>query len=338
MLAVAGLTLSLSCRAQEFNCQDTDDCGADGQCQPSGYCSFPDNECPSGQRYGDLAGAGLAGECVNPTAGTDSMTTTSDVSTATATTTATTTTTATGSTSTGVDDDSTSTGAAASTSTGDVSDTSTGDPGEPYSFFDDFDRTDSDDIGNGWVEDNPPVFSLFGGEVVIDELASLSYERNLVYRPLSESIADVEAVAAVRFNSELQSGTPQVFARVQPDVRSREGASAYLCFYTNSGYVQLRRNNVAVETDLAQSGMPVPYNLGDEYRLRLRVEGADPVQLLCALDVLMGERWSELASVMTTDDDAEALVEAGSVGFSTNVGTQPYRYDDFYVVDVSSDP
>ncbi len=41
--------------------------GAVGTCQPNGYCSFPDAECPSGQRYGELAGGGFAGLCVEET-------------------------------------------------------------------------------------------------------------------------------------------------------------------------------------------------------------------------------------------------------------------------------
>ena len=49
-----------------FNCQDSEDCSSSGQCEPSGFCSFPDSECPSGRRYGDLAGVGLANECVIP--------------------------------------------------------------------------------------------------------------------------------------------------------------------------------------------------------------------------------------------------------------------------------
>lgn len=44
--------------------------GAFGMCQANGYCSFPDAECPSGQRYGELAGGGFAGLCVEDEAGT----------------------------------------------------------------------------------------------------------------------------------------------------------------------------------------------------------------------------------------------------------------------------
>ncbi len=40
---------------------------ASGTCEPNGYCSFDDPECASGRRYGELAGGGLAGLCVNDT-------------------------------------------------------------------------------------------------------------------------------------------------------------------------------------------------------------------------------------------------------------------------------
>jgi hypothetical protein len=38
--------------------------GRPGVCQASGYCSFEDGDCDSGQRYGDLAPKSLAGTCV----------------------------------------------------------------------------------------------------------------------------------------------------------------------------------------------------------------------------------------------------------------------------------
>ena len=47
-------------------CNDAGDCvgaGVDGVCQPDGFCSFPDGECPSGQRYGAHSGS-VSGECV----------------------------------------------------------------------------------------------------------------------------------------------------------------------------------------------------------------------------------------------------------------------------------
>ena len=49
-----------------FTCQDDAQCGAGGTCQPTGGCSFPADDCDSGERYGDYAPNGLAGQCVSP--------------------------------------------------------------------------------------------------------------------------------------------------------------------------------------------------------------------------------------------------------------------------------
>ena len=67
-----------------FSCQEDSQCEQNGQagiCQPAtGFCSFPSDDCDSGQQYGDLAPDGLAGTCVPATNETDSpaSTTTSD--------------------------------------------------------------------------------------------------------------------------------------------------------------------------------------------------------------------------------------------------------------------
>ncbi len=61
--------------APQFNCSGSNQCVAAGEtgiCQPTGFCSFPDERCPSKQRYGTYGGA-LGGSCVPPgSTGTDS--------------------------------------------------------------------------------------------------------------------------------------------------------------------------------------------------------------------------------------------------------------------------
>lgn len=47
-----------------YTCAIDPDCG-DGFCEVGGLCSVTDGECPSGRRYGDLAGAS-SGTCVDP--------------------------------------------------------------------------------------------------------------------------------------------------------------------------------------------------------------------------------------------------------------------------------
>lgn len=60
-----GLGLGLGCAsADTFVCSLPHQCGPGGTCESSGYCSFPDPDCSSGQRYGDHASAELAGTCV----------------------------------------------------------------------------------------------------------------------------------------------------------------------------------------------------------------------------------------------------------------------------------
>lgn len=66
---LAVLSLAGCNRSSEFLCtqdaQCTDGTNA-GVCQSTGYCSFPDVACASGQRYGDRAPPELAGRCLPP--------------------------------------------------------------------------------------------------------------------------------------------------------------------------------------------------------------------------------------------------------------------------------
>ena len=65
---VLGMMLG-GCPGGAFLCSDDSQCEG-GQCEASGYCSFPDEACLSGQRYGEHSPTGLAGECVEFDGGT----------------------------------------------------------------------------------------------------------------------------------------------------------------------------------------------------------------------------------------------------------------------------
>ncbi len=62
------LALPAGCAGERvFECSDDDQCvlgGVAGRCEPSGYCSLPDGECPDGFRYVEEAPDALAGRCV----------------------------------------------------------------------------------------------------------------------------------------------------------------------------------------------------------------------------------------------------------------------------------
>jgi hypothetical protein len=62
-----------------FACSDDEQCrsgAVDGACQANGYCSFPDESCATGHRFGDAAPDGVANTCVEPVEDTGTTTTT----------------------------------------------------------------------------------------------------------------------------------------------------------------------------------------------------------------------------------------------------------------------
>jgi hypothetical protein len=70
LLGVAAAPSFFACGESKFVCLADEQCSHDagaGVCQPNGFCSFPDETCASGQRYGEHAGRGLAGSCVSQT-------------------------------------------------------------------------------------------------------------------------------------------------------------------------------------------------------------------------------------------------------------------------------
>ncbi len=74
--------------AGSFACVDDTSCGDGGQCEATGFCSFADEACPSGRRYGEHASESLAGKCVDEPVAGDSSGSATDASTSLTTTTA----------------------------------------------------------------------------------------------------------------------------------------------------------------------------------------------------------------------------------------------------------
>ncbi|MCX4241912.1 LamG domain-containing protein [Paraliomyxa miuraensis] len=74
-----GTAAVLACNSSAFTCADDSECSG-GVCQPTGACSFPDDSCPSGQRYGEHAAGDLAGTCVEVEQTEGTMSSTSSTS------------------------------------------------------------------------------------------------------------------------------------------------------------------------------------------------------------------------------------------------------------------
>lgn len=72
---LVAVALAGCAKAEAFECAGDQQCvdgPKAGVCEPSGFCSFPDGTCPEGKRYGEWAGEGLGGSCVEggaPTTG-----------------------------------------------------------------------------------------------------------------------------------------------------------------------------------------------------------------------------------------------------------------------------
>jgi len=74
---IAALAAALPGCHSTFLCETNQQCNSDdGQCEASGYCSFDDDGCGSGRRYGSFAPEAIAGTCVpvEPPAGTTGST------------------------------------------------------------------------------------------------------------------------------------------------------------------------------------------------------------------------------------------------------------------------
>jgi hypothetical protein len=73
-VAVACAGASACTETNVFTCMQDGQCGAEGSvCQADGWCSFVDEACPSGFRYGEHAGDGLGGACVPGADGSTGM-------------------------------------------------------------------------------------------------------------------------------------------------------------------------------------------------------------------------------------------------------------------------
>jgi len=344
--AMLGAAAVHGCGSGVFACQDDAQCengGVAGTCEPTGGCSFPDDSCASGRRYGDHAPDGLAGQCASDDVatldtggGSESLSTTDSVSitltsleesdgsgseSADATTVA-------------VTASDTSTGSSATTGddTSMGSSESTGGPaGE---FFDPFDRPNDEDLGNGWIEKTPGAFRLVDEQVELQSTNGQDFRNNLFYRPLAESLLDVEAAMVVNFLTDDPFGYPQLHMRVQAgDVDEPGSLTSYAVFVDSADVTapQLTVNRIAGPGFGPAESVAIDPNPVDaeRYRLRGRVTGTDPVIVEGFFEVQIDGAWEVRAQAMLVDDADARIVTAGTVGGSGHLELQHFALDDF---------
>jgi hypothetical protein len=318
--------------------------GVAGTCEPTGGCSFPDDSCGSGRRYGAHAPDGLAGTCASAEVATVTTEDVSDSLSASASVTVTLT--SLGSSDSGSADSTTmavSASAGSETSTGLVSTsgstsdeggTSESTGGSVAEFFDPFDRPNGPDLGNGWIEKTPGAFRILDEQVEFDTVNGEDFRDNLFYRPLAESLLDVEASVVVDFVADDPFGFPQLHTRVQADdVATLGSLTSYVVFVDSDDPLdpRLTVNRIAggaFGPGDSVSIAPPPVAV-ETYRLRSRVTGTDPVTVEGFFEVLVSDAWEVRTEVMLVDVAEDRIVVAGTMGGGGHVALQHFVLDDF---------
>jgi hypothetical protein len=203
---------------------------------------------------------------------------------------------------------------------------------------DNFDRADGAAIGNGWIEKTAAAFSLQSGTAA-KVAAGNGYLDNLVYRPASEDVLDVEASVQMRLTSG-SPGYPQLFVRVQSSsVTFTNWLDGYILYIDGgtTGAVLGRQRGSSFVTALATIPIAPALNTTDTYRLRLSAVGTSPVQLSAFIERLSGSTWQIIGQAAVNDAAADRIATAGTVGFSGYVETA-YRFDNFVRTNLTGSP
>ena len=205
----------------------------------------------------------------------------------------------------------------------------------PAQTIDDFDRSDSSSLGNGWVEKSPAAFALNGGSVEKQQVDS-SYRDNIVFRPASENLLNVEASIEFRLNY-LSPRYPQVFARVQTDTAlTTNTLDAYILYVSDSttDAVLGRQLGSNFVESLANIAISPALNTVDTFRLRLSVSGTDPVDIVASIERFNGNGWDVIGQATVADTAGNRIDTAGSVGFGGSSLEDQYVYDNFASIDL----
>ncbi len=201
-------------------------------------------------------------------------------------------------------------------------------PPQAGSFTDEFNRADSDLIGNQWIEKAPAAFFIIGGSASKQAVSS-NYTNNLVYRPAAEDVLNVEASAVMRLSA-ANPGYPQIFTRLQSATAATQSAfDAYLMYVDGSTTrVVIGRQQGSGLTNLASMSLTTAFNTTDTFRMRLTTTGTTSVQVTGVVERLTGTGWEAIGTATATDTSPQRIATPGSVGFGGYTEAS-YTYDSF---------
>lgn len=337
MLTLGVIGLIPGCKQDDFRCGDDSECKIEtiqGFCEFNSYCSFPAADCESERRYGAQAGDGLAGVCV-PVGDAGSTTDVSTVGSISSTTEPDPPASSSSTSQSGTSDDTTGSNTTSSTTEDSASSSGGGESTTGTSiemWTDDFERADSADLGNGWIERSPGTFALAQGRVVYDGVP-MAYQDSVFYRPFEEALLNLEVSIEFTHVGEFNFSTPQLHARIQEDSLGPvvQSINAYIVYLSQPDRIDISR--VEGDTFARNVSEPIEPELpaGVTYRLSLRVTGTDPVELVGEVESLDGGAWTSVQTVTLTDADPTRITDPGAFGASgSNAVT--FEYDNFAVI------
>lgn len=196
-------------------------------------------------------------------------------------------------------------------------------------FVDTFNRANNAALGNNWIEKTATAFELVSNEAA-RTATGFDYRDNLVYRPSSEDVLDVEAAVEIRFTT-VPPGYPQVFVRGQSStIAGGATLDAYLLYINNSNTqaILARQRGTNYDEPLATLTLSPALNATDRYRLRLQATGTNPVQLAAFVERQSGGTWQIIGQAPFSDTAANRISTAGTVGFGGYTELSP-RFDNF---------
>ncbi len=205
-----------------------------------------------------------------------------------------------------------------------IADVGGGGDGAAPAFTDDFDRADGPP-GNGWIEKTPGRLVISGGHLVP---TSGDYRDGFDYRA-NDDLTDVELGVELAFSMPPE-GDPQLLVRLQHATLAQPGAfDGYVCWIGSAGTViKVGRENGGTLSALAQTSFSSPLATSSVHRLRCRVTGQSPVQIVGIVEKQAGVTWTEVSRASFADSSPQRITKSGTVALGNN--TAPvFTFDNF---------
>jgi len=203
-------------------------------------------------------------------------------------------------------------------------------------FFDDFNRANSGNLGNGWLEKSPGAFSI-NAQALQKNAVSTSYLNVIAYRPPSEDVLDAETSVEIQI-FDTAPGYPQVLTRVQSATAANldflDGYMMYLDDRTDRAEIGRQIGSDFVVT-LTGVIFTEPMQIGETYRMRLSASGTgSSVTITGIVERRVGASFVEIGRATTVDSSPQRIQLPGVAAIGGYIGSA-FQYDNFRSINLN---